>query len=98
MEAAATALPVIATDIRGCREVVDHDRTGLLVPVLDPTALAAAIGSLARDEPRRRALGDAASAKARLEFDQQRCIDRTLATYARLLTGAGHPVPTGARP
>ncbi len=32
MEAAAMGLPVVATDIRGCRQVVDHDTTGLLVP------------------------------------------------------------------
>ncbi len=36
MEAAACGLPVIATDIRGCRQVVDHGNTGLLVPVRDP--------------------------------------------------------------
>ena len=40
MEAAACGLPIVATDIRGCRQVVDHDRTGLLVPPRDPHALA----------------------------------------------------------
>ena len=41
MEAAASGLPVIASDVRGCRQVVDHDVTGLLVPVRDGEALAA---------------------------------------------------------
>ena len=40
MEAAASGLPVVATDVRGCRQVVDHDVTGLLVPVRDGAALA----------------------------------------------------------
>jgi len=84
MEAAASGLPVIATDIRGCREVVDHERTGLLVPVRDPAALEAAIDRLADDSAARLRLGEAAAAKARDEFDQRRVIARTLDAYARL--------------
>jgi len=84
MEAAAMGLPIVATDIRGCREVVDHGATGELVPVRDAVALADAIAALAGDQPRRARLGAAASAKARRDFDQQRVIDRTLATYERL--------------
>jgi glycosyltransferase involved in cell wall biosynthesis len=85
MEAAAMGLPVIATDVRGCRQVVDHGRTGLLVAPRAPAALAAAIAELATDADRRAAMGRAARTKALAEFDQQTCIDRTLATYARLL-------------
>ena len=65
MEAAATGLPIIATDIRGCRQVVDHGRTGLLVPPRDPGALAAALRELGGDAARRREMGTAAAAKAR---------------------------------
>ncbi len=57
MEAAASGLPIVATDIRGCREVVDHDRTGLLVPVRDAAALEAAIDRLADDAAARRRIG-----------------------------------------
>ncbi len=88
MEAAAMGVPVIATDIRGCRQVVDHGRTGLLVAPRDPAALGAAIEELVGDAERRAAMGAAAAAKARREFDQQTCIDRTLATYERVLGGA----------
>jgi glycosyltransferase involved in cell wall biosynthesis len=84
MEAAASGLPIVATDIRGCREVVDHERTGLLVPARDPAALEAAIDRLAGDAATRRRLGDAAAAKARAEFDQAQIIARTLEAYARL--------------
>ena len=40
MEATAMGLPVVATDVRGCREVVDAGVTGTLVPVGDAAALA----------------------------------------------------------
>jgi glycosyltransferase involved in cell wall biosynthesis len=83
MEAAASGLPVIATDIRGCREVVDHERTGLLVPVRDAAGLEAAMDRLASDDAARRRLGDAGAAKARAEFDQARVIARVLDAYAR---------------
>src|SRR5581483_1744966 len=84
MEAAASALPIVATDIRGCREVVEDGRTGLLVPARDPAALEAAIDRLAGDAALRRRLGEAAAAKARAEFDQRRIIDRTLGAYSAL--------------
>lgn len=85
MEAAAMGLPVVATAIRGCRQVVDDGRTGLLVARQDARALADAIGALASDPARRTAMGEAARGKAVLEFDQQRVIDITLAVYADLL-------------
>jgi glycosyltransferase involved in cell wall biosynthesis len=89
MEASAMAVPVVATDIRGCREAVDHGATGLLVPVRDPVSLADAVARLAADANERRRFGAAAREKALKEFDQQRCIDLTLATYERLLSRAG---------
>jgi glycosyltransferase involved in cell wall biosynthesis len=84
MEAAASGLPIVATDIRGCREVVDDERTGLLVPARNPAALEAAIDRLAGDAAARRRLGEAAAARAREEFDQRRVIARTLEAYAVL--------------
>jgi glycosyltransferase involved in cell wall biosynthesis len=93
MEAAAMGLPVVATDIRGCREVVDHETTGLLVPVRDAPALRGAIARLALDDARRTRLGEAARRKAAADFDQRRVIDRTLAVYEALLTRAGREVP-----
>jgi glycosyltransferase involved in cell wall biosynthesis len=99
MEAAASGLPIIATAIRGCRQVVDDGHTGLLVPARDAEALADAVASLAADPDRRRAMGAAAAAKARREFDQDRVIAETLATYARLreARGARRPAGSGAR-
>ncbi|MDP9020453.1 MAG: glycosyltransferase family 4 protein [Actinomycetota bacterium] len=84
MEAAAVGLPVIATDIRGCRQVVAEGDTGLLVAPRDATALATAISSLVDDADRRRSMGEAAVAKASREFDQEQVIATTLAVYDEL--------------
>ncbi len=84
MEAAAMGLPIVTTDIRGCRQVVANHENGLLVGVRDPVALAEAIRLLATDPARRAVMAVAARRRAELEFDQQRVIDITLATYERL--------------
>jgi glycosyltransferase involved in cell wall biosynthesis len=98
MEAAAMGIPVVATDIRGCREAVVDGVTGLLVPPRDPGALAGAIARLAYDPDERRRLGRAARRRAQDAFDHRRSIDLVLATYERLLARAGHPVPALVAP
>ncbi len=85
MEAAAMGLPIVATDIRGCRQVVDDGVTGLLVPMRQPRELAAAVHRLAADSGMRRTMGTAGREKALKEFDQSRVIAATLATYDRLV-------------
>jgi glycosyltransferase involved in cell wall biosynthesis len=98
MEAAAMGIPVVATDIRGCRQAVEDGVTGLLVPPRDPDALADAIARLATDPVQRRRLGQAGRRRAQEAFDHQRSIDLVLATYERLMTRAGHPVPALVAP
>ena len=82
MEAAATGLPIVATDIRGCRQVVDHDVGGLLVPVDDVDALATALDELVTDPSRRTGMGTAARAKAEREFDERDVVQRVMRCYA----------------
>jgi glycosyltransferase involved in cell wall biosynthesis len=60
LEAAACGRPMIATDAPGCREIVVEDRTGLLVPIEDPMALAQAIKRLAASPELRARYGEAA--------------------------------------
>jgi glycosyltransferase involved in cell wall biosynthesis len=84
MEAAASGLPVVASDVRGCRQVVDHGVTGLLVPVRDGAALAEAVAALGDDPERRRRMGEAAVTRARVEFDERRVVDIVLDTYRRV--------------
>jgi len=82
MESAAMGRPVVATDVRGNREVVVDGETGILVPARDPAALAVEALSLVGDPDRRAAMGEAARQRAAAEFDQARVISRTLDAYA----------------
>ena len=84
-EAAACGLPLITTDMPGCREVVTDDEDGLLIPPHDAEALAAAIARLADSPELAARLGKAARAKALDVFDEQIIIRRTLDVYRTLL-------------
>jgi glycosyltransferase involved in cell wall biosynthesis len=59
LEACASALPIVATDVGGNAEIVQAERTGLLVRAGDPVALAAALRELLADRPRAREMGQA---------------------------------------
>lgn len=87
IEAAACGLPLVATDVPGCREVVADGVDGLLVPVRDGPALAAAIARLQDDPDLAARLGQAARAKALALFDERLIIENTLAVYRVLLEG-----------
>jgi len=93
MEAAASGLPVIATDVRGCRQVVDPEVTGLLVPVRDPSALAAAIDRLGRDGNVRARMAVHARTRAEQQFDERVVVDLVLGTYAQVASKKGVAVP-----
>jgi len=98
MEAAASGVPCIVTDIRGCRQTVDHEVTGGIVPRGDPPALAAMIRRLADEPLTRRRFGAAARVKAAAEFDERIVFDRLLAGYERLLAGrVARSAPPGGR-
>lgn len=65
LECMALGVPVAATGVGGVGELIEHDRTGLLVPPRDPAALAAAIGALLEDPERSRRLAAAAATRVR---------------------------------
>ena len=112
MEAAASGLPVIATDIRGCRQVVEPGVNGLLVPVKDPAALAAAIRRLGEDPETRTAMSTAARQRAEQHFDENQVVEKVMAAYREVArrkgldhlhrTGTGSPAagdhPPGGAP
>lgn len=85
LEAAATGRPLVATDIPGCREIVVHGVTGLLVPSRKVEPLADAIQSLLDDRALCERLGGAARSKAEAEFGIDRVVASTLDVYASLL-------------
>lgn len=68
LEAMAVALPVVATDIAGNRNLVDHEKQGLLVPPGEPEPLANAISRLFEDRELGRQLGRQARARVAAEF------------------------------
>jgi glycosyltransferase involved in cell wall biosynthesis len=98
MEAAASGLPIVATDIRGCRQVVDEGATGYLVPVRDPAALRASLSRLVGQPDLRRRMGQAALAKAAREFDERDVVRRVMATYERVAARKGLRLASPARP
>jgi glycosyltransferase involved in cell wall biosynthesis len=85
LEAAACGRPLIATDVPGCREIVVHEKTGLLVPVDDPQALAAAILRLVRSSQQRVRFGVAARRLVDERFAADLVGKATVALYQRLL-------------
>ena len=68
LEAMASGLPVVATDVGGARELLEPGVHGLLVPPLNAVALADAIEALTIDEARRLAMGAASRRRATTEF------------------------------
>ncbi|MBA2255356.1 MAG: glycosyltransferase family 4 protein [Chloroflexi bacterium] len=85
LEAMAARVPVVATRVIGSEEVIQHGRSGLLVPVDDAPALAAAIGSVLDDPQLARRLGAAAYDSVRRDFSATRMVAETAAIYDELL-------------
>lgn len=84
IEAGASGLPLITTDVPGCREVVTHELDGLLVPVKDGYALAQAIARLQDDLALRQRLSVAARDKALREYDERLIVSRTVDVYSEV--------------
>jgi glycosyltransferase involved in cell wall biosynthesis len=74
-EALACGLPVVTASRGGVHEIVEHERTALVVPPGDAGALAGAIASLLDDGPRRAAMGAAAAASARSRLDRRTMLE-----------------------
>jgi glycosyltransferase involved in cell wall biosynthesis len=89
MEAAAMGLPLVATDVRGCRQVVDAGRNGLLVPSRDAHALAAAIERIGGAPVGRVEMGRASREIACERFDERAVVCRVLDTYREVAARKG---------
>ncbi|KAB8144399.1 glycosyltransferase family 4 protein [Chloroflexia bacterium SDU3-3] len=83
VEAMAAARAIVATEVDGTREALDHGRTGLLVPPGQPAPLAQAITRLLGDAALRQRLGAAAQAEAASRFDERAMLAATFALYRR---------------
>ena len=85
-EAMASAKSIVSTAVDGCREVLEHEITGLLVPPRDPEALAAALCRALEDD----ALCASLARRARVasaRYDVTECVRQMEALYDEVLTG-----------
>jgi glycosyltransferase involved in cell wall biosynthesis len=81
LEALAAGKPIVATNIKGNREVIDHGVNGLLVNPEDPAGLAEGIIRLIRDKELARGMGERAREKAKASFNEEAMVRRTLDLY-----------------
>jgi glycosyltransferase involved in cell wall biosynthesis len=82
LEAMAAGKPVVTTNIKGNREVIDHGTDGLLVSPANPEALADAVIELVHDKARAETLGQRARQKIKTSFSEEAMVSHTLELYA----------------
>lgn len=85
IEAASMACPIITTDVPGCRDIVQHKTTGLLVPLKDVDALCRAIVELAQNKELRITMGEKARELVESGFSQEKVEQETLQLYRAML-------------
>jgi len=85
LEASAMEKPVIVTNIRGCREVIDNGKTGILVPVKNPEKLSEAIICLLENPEKAKEMGIRGREKVLREFDERLIFSRIKIEYQRLI-------------
>lgn len=100
LEAMAAGCPVVATDVPGCRDLVAHERTGLLVPYGDATALARALLRLLTQRNEASELAQEAQACVERDWHIDRMFEEYAALYRECLgrpfegsRGIGHGAP-----
>ncbi len=84
LEAAATGLPLIGTDMPGVREAINNGVNGILIQTHDSTALANAVEELADDPEKAQRYGKASLDRAINEFDHRRVVGEYLKMYEQL--------------
>ena len=85
IEAASCGKPIVTTDVSGCREVVHHKETGLLVPARDSDALADALRTLIQNPDLRIAMGQKGRAFAERELSLDKVIGENFKLYEKHL-------------
>jgi len=91
MEGAAMGKALLATDVRGCREVIESQQHGILTPPRDARALARAMVTLARDARLRGRMGLVNAQRAKELYAIERSVSIVNGHYERLLATAGLP-------
>ena len=91
IEAMASELPVVGTDVNGTNELVIHGVTGLLVPPRDPTALAQSLTTLLLDAQMRREMGRRGRRRVEEEFDLRKTTRQLEEFYASIVSVSTDP-------
>jgi glycosyltransferase involved in cell wall biosynthesis len=87
LEGAAMAKPLIATDVPGCRQAVEHEANGLLCAVRDPRALAEAMLAMIRTSSERRAqMGEAGRRRVERDYGEETVTEAYLQALDDALT------------
>jgi glycosyltransferase involved in cell wall biosynthesis len=84
IEYAGVGLPTVATQVGGNPEVVEHGRTGFLVPPGSPEPMAERICQLLSDGTLRKTIGENARRRAESRFSEQKVLEEYLKLYSRL--------------
>lgn len=87
LQAMASGLPVVTTDVAGGADLVDPGENGLIVPANDPDALAAALGEMTADPDRTWKMGRQARLHIETSFRWSHYVDRAIAAYDQLVFG-----------
>ena len=85
IEAAAASRAVITTDVPGCRDAIEPNISGLLVPVMNDKRLADAIHDLIKNPEKRKNMGKAGRVLAEKEFRIEKIVDAHIRIYEDLI-------------
>ena len=85
LEAMAEKRPIVAMDIRGCREEVESGKDGILVPPANPAELAKAIIFILQNPDEASLMAQSARIRAEKEFDERLIFDRIKEGYDMLI-------------
>lgn len=94
LEAMASSLPVIATNVGGIPEAIEHNRNGYLISPGDTKSLEKYLVKLIRDEKMRNMFGQENLQKCKKYFDQDIVVSKMNSIYASILNNDSHPVKT----
>jgi len=85
LEAASCAKPIVTTDVPGCRQAIENDISGLLVPPKNPQALADAIEKLINDKSLCKKMGERGLERVKIELSQDIIANKTINLWERIL-------------
>ena len=87
LEAGAVGKPAVATEVGGVPEIIKNNETGVLIPPMDPAAMAQAVITLLKDEPKRVEMGRCAKEWVRNNFNDKSMVEKIESIYRGKVNG-----------